>query len=111
MGKKRRAIGLVAAMLRHAEIEMAEGRTLAEAVRQFGISGALNYPWGPVNRRRKGYNQLRDSSSWFQVDQGELYENPVQKDPSLLKEIVYLTIDKSIQHNASYRKKTAQITF
>jgi hypothetical protein len=53
MGKKRHTVESIVAMLREAEVLMAKGQPLIEAVRQLGIGDAPYYKW------RKEYGGLQ----------------------------------------------------
>ena len=61
MGKKGHTVEFIVAKLGEAEVLMAKGQTIEEAVRQLGISDATYYKW------RKEYGGL-------QIDQAKRYK-------------------------------------
>jgi len=83
MGKKRHSVEQIVAMLREAEVLMAKGQTMAEVLRQLGISDATFYKW------RKEYGGLK-------VDQAKRYKDLEIENQRLRKVIADLTIDNSI---------------
>ena len=88
MGKKRHTVESIVAMLREAEVQMAKGQTLAEVVRQLGISDATYYKW------RREYGGLH-------VDQAKRYKELEQENQRLRKVIADLTLDNSILKEAA----------
>lgn len=83
MGKKRHSVEQIVAMLREAEVLMAKGQSMAEVLRQLGISDATYYKW------RKEYGGLK-------VDQAKRYKDLEIENQRLRKVIADLTIDNSI---------------
>ncbi len=92
MGKKRHTVESIVAMLREAEVQMAKGQTLAEVVRQLGISDATYYKW------RKEYGGLH-------VDQAKRYKELEQENQRLRKVIADLTLDNSILKEAAFGRE------
>ncbi len=92
MGKKRHTVESIVAMLREAEVQMAKGQTLAEVVRQLGISDATYYKW------RKEYGGLH-------VDQAKRYKELEQENQWLRKVIADLTLDNSILKEAAFGRE------
>ena len=88
MPKKRHSVESIIAMLREAEVLIAKGQSMAEIVRQFGISDATYYKW------RKQYGGL-------QVDQAKRYKELEQENQRLRKVVADLTIDNSILKEAA----------
>jgi putative transposase len=88
MGRKRHTVESIVAKLREAEVLMAKGQTLAEAMRQLGISDATYYKW------RKEYGGLH-------LDQAKRYRQLEQENQRLRKVVADLTIDNSILKEAS----------
>ena len=87
MGKPRYTVEVIVSKLREAEVLIAKGQTLAEVVRQIGISDATYYKW------RKEYGGL-------QVDQAKRYKELEQENQRLRKVVADLTIDNSILKEA-----------
>jgi len=87
MGKVRYTVETIVAKLREAEVLLARGQTLAEVLRQIGISDATYYKW------RKEYGGL-------QVDQAKRYKELEQENQRLRKVVADLTIDNSILKEA-----------
>lgn len=83
MVKKRHSVEQIVAMLREVEVLMAKGQTMAEVLRQLGISDATYYKW------RKEYGGLK-------VDQAKRYKDLEIENQRLRKVIADLTIDNSI---------------
>jgi transposase-like protein len=90
MGKKGHTVEFIVAKLGEAEVLMAKGQTIEEAVRQLGISDATYYKW------RKEYGGL-------QIDQAKRYKVLEQENQRLRKVVADLTIDNSILKEASQR--------
>ena len=88
MPKKRHSVESIIAMLREADVLIAKGQSLAEIVRQFGISDATYYKW------RKQYGGL-------QIDQAKRYKELEQENQRLRKVVADLTIDNSILKEAA----------
>ena len=86
MPKKRHSVESIIAMLREADVLLAKGQSLAEIVRQLGISDATYYKW------RKQYGGL-------QVDQAKRYKE--LENQRLRKVVADLTIDNSILKEAA----------
>ena len=87
MGKPRYTVEVIVSKLREAEVLLAKGQTLAEVVRQIGVSDATYYKW------RKEYGGL-------QVDQAKRYKELEQENQRLRKVVADLTIDNSILKEA-----------
>lgn len=87
MSKKRHTAESIITMLREAEVLQAKGQTLAEVVRQLGISDATYYKW------RKEYGGLR-------VDQAKRYKELEQENQKLRKVVADLSIDNAILKEA-----------
>ena len=87
MGRPRYTVEVNVSKLREAEVLLAKGQTLAEVVRQLGVSDATYYKW------RKEYGGL-------QVDQAKRYKELEQENQRRRKVIADLTIDNSILKEA-----------
>ena len=87
MGKPRYTVEVIVGKLREAEVLLAKGQTLAEVVRELGVSDATYYKW------RKEYGGL-------QVDQAKRYKELEQENHRLRKVVADLTIDNSILKEA-----------
>ena len=87
MGRPRYTVEVIVSKLREAEVLLAKGQTLAEVVRQLGVSDATYYKW------RKEYGGL-------QVDQAKRYKELEQENQRRRKVIADLTIDNSILKEA-----------
>ena len=83
MSKKRHSVETIVSKLREAEVLLGKGQTLAEVLRQLGISDATYYKW------RKEYGGLK-------VDQAKRYKELEQENQRLRKVVADLTIDNSI---------------
>jgi transposase-like protein len=88
MGRKRHTVESIVAKLREAEVLMAKGQTMAEVMRQLGISDATYYKW------RKEYGGLH-------IDQAKRYRQLEEENQRLRKVVADLTIDNSILKEAS----------
>ena len=88
MGRKRHTVESIVAKLREADVLLAKGQTLAEVMRQLGISDPTYYKW------RKEYGGL-------QIDQAKRYKQLEQENQRLRKVVADLTIDNSILKEAS----------
>lgn len=88
MGRKRHTVETIVAKLREADVLLAKGQSVAEVMRQLGISDATYYKW------RKEYGGL-------QVDQAKRYRQLEQENQRLRKVVADLTIDNSILKEAS----------
>lgn len=88
MGRKKHTVESIVAKLREVEVLLAKGQTLAEIVRQLGISDATYYKW------RKEYGGLH-------VDQAKRYRQLEEENQRLRKVIADLTIDNSILKEVS----------
>lgn len=88
MAKKRHTIEAIITKLREVEILQGKGQSLAEALRQMGISDATYYKW------RKEYGGLR-------MDQAKRYKAIEQENQRLRKAVADLTIDNAILKEAA----------
>ena len=88
MGRKRHTVESIVAKLREADVLLAKGQSVAEVMRQLGISDATYYKW------RKEYGGL-------QVDQAKRYRQLEQENQRLRKVVADLTIDNSILKEAA----------
>ena len=83
MGRKKHSVEAIVSMMREAEVLLGKGQTIAEVLRQLGISDATYYKW------RKEYGGLK-------VDQAKRYKELEQENQRLRKVVADLTIDNSI---------------
>jgi transposase-like protein len=88
MGRKRHTVESIVAKLREADVLLAKGQTVAEVMRQLGISDPTYYKW------RKEYGGL-------QIDQAKRYKQLELENQRLRKVVADLTIDNSILKEAS----------
>jgi transposase-like protein len=88
MSKKKHTAEAIIAKLREAEVLQSKGMSMAEVVRQLGISDATYYKW------RKEYGGLR-------VDQAKRFKELEHENSRLRKIIADLTIDNSILKEAA----------
>ena len=88
MGRTRHTVESIVAKLREADVLLAKGQSVAEVMRQLGISDATYYKW------RKEYGGL-------QVDQAKRYRQLEQENQRLRKVVADLTIDNSILKEAA----------
>jgi len=88
MSKKRYTAEQIIAKLHEAEVLQSQGKTVAEAVRQIGISDMTYYKW------RKEYGGLR-------VDQAKRLRELEQENQRLRKVVADQTIDISILKEVS----------
>jgi putative transposase len=88
MSKKRHTAEAIITMLREVEVLQTNGQSLAEAIRQLGISDATYYKW------RKEYGGLR-------VDQAKRYKELEQENQRLRKVVSDLSIDNAILKEAA----------
>ena len=88
MSKKRHTAEAIITMLREVEVLQTKGQSLAEAIRQLGISDATYYKW------RKEYGGLR-------VDQAKRYKELEQENQRLRKVVSDLSIDNAILKKAA----------
>jgi len=88
MSKKRHTAEAIITMLREVEVLQTKGQSLAEAIRQLGISDATYYKW------RKEYGGLR-------VDQAKRYKELEQENQRLRKVVSDLSIDNAILKEAA----------
>ena len=83
MGRQKYTAEQIIAKLHEAEVLQSQGKTVAEAVRQIGISDMTYYKW------RKEYGGLR-------IDQAKRFKEIEQENQRLRKVVADLTIDNSI---------------
>lgn len=88
MNKKKHTAEAIIAKLREAEVLQSKGMSMAEVMRQLGISDATYYKW------RKEYGGLR-------VDQAKRFKELEHENGRLRKIIADLTIDNSILKEAA----------
>jgi len=88
MGKRKYTAEEIITKLHEAEVLQSQGKSVAEAVRQIGISDMTYYKW------RKEYGGLR-------VDQAKRFKEMEQENQRLRKVITELTIDNSILKEAA----------
>ncbi len=78
-------------MLRHAEVELAQGRTVGEVCRGLGVSEASFYRW------RTEYGGLK-------VDQARRMKELERENARLKRAVAELTLDKQILREAAEGK-------
>lgn len=88
MGRQKYTAEQIIAKLHEAEVLQSQGKTIAEAVRQLGISDMTYYKW------RKEYGGLR-------VDQAKRLKELEQENQRLRKVVADQTIDISILKEAA----------
>jgi len=88
MGRQKYTAEQIIAKLHEAEVLQSQGKTVAEAVRQIGISDMTYYKW------RKEYGGLR-------VDQAKRLKELEQENQRLRKVVADQTIDISILKEAA----------
>jgi putative transposase len=88
MGKRKYTAEEIIAKLHEAEVLQSQGKSIAESVRQLGISDMTYYKW------RKEYGGLR-------VDQAKRFKQMEQENQRLRKVVADLTIDNSILKEAA----------
>lgn len=88
MSKKKFTAEQIIANLHEAEVLQNQGKTIAEAVRQIGISEMTYYKW------RKEYGGLR-------VDQAKRLKELEQENQKLRKVVADLSIDNAILKEAA----------
>ena len=88
MGKRKYTAEEIIAKLHEAEVLQSQGKSIAESVRQLGISDMTYYKW------RKDYGGLR-------VDQAKRFKQMEQENQRLRKVVADLTIDNSILKEAA----------
>ena len=88
MARKRRTPEQVINRLREVEVGLAQGRTVAEAVRQIGVTEQTYYRW------RKEYGGLS-------VDQARRLKRLEQENSRLRRAVADLTLDNQILKEAA----------
>lgn len=87
MGRVKHTAEQIIAKLHEAEVLQSQGKSIAECVRQLGVSEMTYYKW------RKEYGGLR-------VDQAKRMKEMEQENQRLRKVVADLTIDNSILKEA-----------
>ena len=88
MSKRKYTAEEIITKLQEAQVLQSQGKSVAESVRQLGISDMTYYKW------RKEYGGLR-------VDQAKRFKEMEQENQRLRKVITELTIDNSILKEAA----------
>ena len=83
MVKRKHSIEQIIGKLREAEVELAQGRSVAEVCRSLGVTEQTYYRW------RKEYGGLK-------MDQAKRLKVLEQENPRLRRAVADLTLDKQI---------------
>jgi transposase-like protein len=88
MPRKRHTAEQIIGLLRHAEVALAQGRTVGEICRDLGVSEASFYRW------RSEYGGLK-------VDQARRLKDLERENARLKRAVAELTLDKQILKEAA----------
>jgi len=88
MARQKHTVEQIISMLRQAEVELSQGRTMGEVCRSLGVTEQTYYRW------RKEYGGLK-------MDQAKRLKEVEQENTRLRKAVAELTLDKLILKEAA----------